>query len=340
MVEARHATTRGTRRHARHRRRLRGRVRRQAARPERGRRSSARRTSCSTRRSCRRPPPGHSSRATSSSRSARCAAARSSCSGARPRSTRTRARSPSRPTTPRSRSATASSSIALGAISRTLPIPGLAEHGLGFKSLADAIHLRNHVLQELERAVARADLNRSVAENLTYVFVGAGYAGVEALAELSDMVRDALATTRRLRRLPTRWVLVDAAPKILPEIPRRLGEYAARLLARRGVDIRVSTTLESVEAHAVTLSDGEPHPDEHARLDGRRACEPEACRVGAAARRARPRRRRRHTARRRATTTCGRSATARVCRTSLHPARSTRRPASTRYARRGASPRT
>jgi NADH dehydrogenase len=150
--------------------------------------------------------------------------------------------------------------LALGAISRTLPIPGLADHGIGFKNLADAIHLRNHVLQELERAVARADLNRSVAENLTYVFVGAGYAGVEALAELSDMVRDALRYYPSLRGLPTRWVLVDAAPKILPEIPRRLGEYAARLLARRGVDIRVSTTLESVEAHAATLSDGERIP--------------------------------------------------------------------------------
>src|SRR4051812_6822046 len=147
--------------------------------------------------------------------------------------------------------------VAAGAVSRTLPIPGLAEHGLGFKGLADAIYLRNHVLNQLEQAVARVDLNEPVTANLTYVFVGAGYAGVEALAELSDMVRDALRYYPTLRGLTQRWVLVDAAPKILPDIPRRLGEYAARLLARRGVDIRVNTTLESVEAHAVTLSDGE-----------------------------------------------------------------------------------
>jgi NADH dehydrogenase len=150
--------------------------------------------------------------------------------------------------------------VAAGAVSRTLPIPGLAEHGLGFKGLADAIYLRNHVLNQLEQAVARVDLNEPVTANLTYVFVGAGYAGVEALAELSDMVRDALRYYPTLRGLTHRWVLVDAAPKILPEIPRRLGEYAARLLARRGVDIRVNTTLESVEQHAAVLSDGERIP--------------------------------------------------------------------------------
>jgi NADH dehydrogenase len=150
--------------------------------------------------------------------------------------------------------------VAAGAVSRTLPIPGLADHGIGFKGLPDAIYLRNHVLNQLEQAVARVDQSQPVTANLTYVFVGAGYAGVEALAELSDMVRDALRYYPTLRGLAPRWVLVDAAPKILPEIPARLGEYAARLLAGRGVDIRVSTTLESVEEHAVTLSDGERIP--------------------------------------------------------------------------------
>ena len=82
---------------------------------------------------------------------------------------------------------------------------------------------------------------------LTFVFVGAGYAGVEALAELSDLVRDALRYYPSLRHAPQRWVLVDAAPKILPEIPTRLGEYAAEQLTKRGVEIRVGTTLESVD---------------------------------------------------------------------------------------------
>jgi NADH:quinone reductase (non-electrogenic) len=145
--------------------------------------------------------------------------------------------------------------LALGAVARTLPIPGLAEHGLGFKSLADAIYLRNHVLRQLE--LADASLSPEDAKrHLSFVFVGAGYAGVEALAELSDLLRDTVRYYPRLRGLRQRWVLVDAAPKILPEIPSRLGDYAARELWKRGVDIRVSTTLESVEEHAVTLSDG------------------------------------------------------------------------------------
>ena len=142
--------------------------------------------------------------------------------------------------------------VALGAVSRALPIPGL-EHALGFKSLADAIHLRNHVLRELEAAAASP---QDAQRHLTFVFVGAGYAGVEALAELSDLVRDAMRYYPELRSTPKRWVLVDAAPAILPEIPRRLGDYAARELARRGVDIRVSTTLESADAEGAVLSDG------------------------------------------------------------------------------------
>jgi NADH:quinone reductase (non-electrogenic) len=146
--------------------------------------------------------------------------------------------------------------VALGAISRTLPIPGLADHALGFKTLPDAIYLRNHVLRRLEAATAAPNEAHRRRE-LTFVFVGAGYAGVEALAELADLVRDALRYYPTLRDEPQHWVLVDAAPKILTEIPPKLGDYAARQLAGRGVDIRVGTTLEAVETHAAVLSDGE-----------------------------------------------------------------------------------
>ena len=146
--------------------------------------------------------------------------------------------------------------VALGSVSRTLPVPGLADHGHGFKDLADAIALRNHVLRRLEAAEAAPE--RAEAEShLAFVFVGAGYAGVEALAELSDLVEDALRFYPRLRAVPRRWVLVDAAPKILPEIPTRLGDYAARELRERGVEIHTGTTLESAEDDAVTLSNGE-----------------------------------------------------------------------------------
>ena len=149
--------------------------------------------------------------------------------------------------------------LALGAVARTLPVPGLAEHAVGFKDLADAINLRNHVLRELEAADTELDSTRREA-HLSFVFVGAGYAGVEALAELSDLVADALRFYPRLREARQRWVLVDAAPKILPEIPPRLGEYAARELARRGVEIHVSTTLESLTAGEAVLSNGDRIP--------------------------------------------------------------------------------
>jgi NADH dehydrogenase len=146
--------------------------------------------------------------------------------------------------------------VALGAIARSLPIPGLAEHALGFKNLADAIGLRNHVLRQLEAADIAVD-PRAARRHLTFIFVGAGYAGVEALAELSDLVRDALRFYPRLRDVEQRWVLVDGAPKILPEIPKRLGEYAARELAKRGVEIKVGTTLDAMDERSATLSDGE-----------------------------------------------------------------------------------
>jgi NADH dehydrogenase len=149
--------------------------------------------------------------------------------------------------------------LALGAVPRTVPVPGLAEHGLSFKSLPDAINLRNHVLRRLEDADAEEDEARRRAQ-LTFVFVGAGYAGVEALGELSDLCVDALRYYPRLQGTSTRWVLVDAAPKILPEIPRRLGEYAARELTDRGVEIHVGTTLQSVTADEAVLGDGTSIP--------------------------------------------------------------------------------
>jgi len=142
--------------------------------------------------------------------------------------------------------------VALGATTRTFPVPGLLEHGVGFKDLADAIALRNRVLIQLERA----SIHPGDPSELGFVFVGAGYAGVEALAELHDMAHAALRSYPVLRDVPQRWVLVDAAPKILPEIPRKLGDYAARRLAKRGVEIHVGTTLESFDGTEAVLANG------------------------------------------------------------------------------------
>jgi NADH dehydrogenase len=146
--------------------------------------------------------------------------------------------------------------LALGSVARTVPVPGLAEHALGFNDLADAIALRNHVLRELEAADAELDPERA-RRHLGFVFVGAGYAGVEALAELQDLVRDALRHYPRLRVVPQRWVLVEAGDRILHELPERLGTYVVRLLERQGAEVRTRTRLELLHADSATLSDGE-----------------------------------------------------------------------------------
>jgi NADH:quinone reductase (non-electrogenic) len=149
--------------------------------------------------------------------------------------------------------------LALGSVSRVLPIPGLAEHAVGFKSLADAIYLRNHVIETLEEANANDDPRRR-EELLTYVFVGGGYAGLEALAELQDFAADAMDSYPRARLHGMRWVLVEAADRVLPEIDRELADYALRELRGRGIDIRLHTTLEEVTADSARLSSGEVLP--------------------------------------------------------------------------------
>jgi NADH dehydrogenase len=149
--------------------------------------------------------------------------------------------------------------LSLGSVSRVLPVPGLAEHAVGFKSLADAIYLRNHVVESLEEANATEDPARR-DELLTYVFVGGGYAGLEALAELQDFAADAMESYPRARLHGMRWVLVEASDRVLPEIDPQLADYALRELRGRGIDIRLETTLQEVGPNSARLSSGETLP--------------------------------------------------------------------------------
>jgi NADH:quinone reductase (non-electrogenic) len=149
--------------------------------------------------------------------------------------------------------------VGIGSVSRVLPVPGLAEHALGFKNLADAIALRNRALLNLEIAESLPD-DASRRDYLTFVFVGAGYAGVEGFAELQDYVNDTLDQYPRCRVVGTRWVLVEARDRIMGEIPESLAEVAARELRRRGMEIRTGTTLESMDERSAGLSTGERLP--------------------------------------------------------------------------------
>jgi NADH:ubiquinone reductase (H+-translocating) len=145
--------------------------------------------------------------------------------------------------------------MAPGSIARTLPIPGLAENGVGFKTVEEAIYLRNHVLSRLDLAATTSDPDVR-RKALTFVFVGGGFAGVEALAELEDMAADACATYPGIEPADMRWVLVEATDRVLPEVGRELGRYTVDALRHRGIDVRLRTRLTSAEDHHIVLSDG------------------------------------------------------------------------------------
>jgi NADH dehydrogenase len=149
--------------------------------------------------------------------------------------------------------------VALGSVSRTLPIPGLAEHAIGLKSLADATAVRNQVLNCLDIGESLEDqLLR--AEYLGFVFVGAGYAGVEGLAELQDFAAEAIQSYPRCRVQGMRWVLVEAGERIMQEVPESLSEFAERELRGRGIEVYPRTTLSELTQSSALLSDGHSIP--------------------------------------------------------------------------------
>ena len=146
--------------------------------------------------------------------------------------------------------------VAPGSVSRTLPIPGLRENAVGFKTIGEAIYLRNHVLDRLDVAATTTDAETRRCA-LTFVFVGGGYAGIEALAEMEDMARDALRYYPELKQSDMHWVLVEATMRILPEVGPDMGAYTVQQLLKRGMEIRLNTRLESCVDGLVKLSDGD-----------------------------------------------------------------------------------
>jgi NADH:ubiquinone reductase (H+-translocating) len=146
--------------------------------------------------------------------------------------------------------------VALGSIARTLPIPGLAEEAVGFKTVEEAIYLRNQVLESLDIAESTADEERR-KRALTFVFVGGGYAGVEAMAELEDMARFATRYYSRVSAKDLRFVMVEATGRILPEVGEDMGVWTIEQLRKRGIEIALNTRLESCVDGVIKLSDGQ-----------------------------------------------------------------------------------
>ncbi len=149
--------------------------------------------------------------------------------------------------------------LAPGSVSRTLPVPGLADHGVGFKTVEEAIGLRNHVLEQMDIASSTRDPALRDAA-LTFVFVGGGYAGVEALGELEDMARYAARYYHNVTPDDMKWILVEASGRILPEVGEELGRYTVTELRRRNIDVRLRTRLESCADRVAVLSDGSRFP--------------------------------------------------------------------------------
>jgi NADH:ubiquinone reductase (H+-translocating) len=149
--------------------------------------------------------------------------------------------------------------LTAGSVNKLLPVPGLADYAHGFRSIAEAIYLRDHITRQLELAAVAADPAERDAR-CTFVVVGAGYTGTEVAAQ------GQLLTARLARRLPglsgqrIRWLLIDTASRLLPELDPRLSATADRVLRRRGVDVRTGQSVKEALADHVRLSTGEDVP--------------------------------------------------------------------------------
>ncbi len=146
--------------------------------------------------------------------------------------------------------------LAPGTVTDFRGLPGLPEHALPFKNLADALELRSRVIHALEEADIESENSTLRRQLLTFVVAGGGFSGVEVVAELNDFVRDVARSYPGIKADELRVVLVHAQGRILPEVSEKLGLYAQRLLARRGVELRLNARLQSASGDRAVLSDG------------------------------------------------------------------------------------
>ncbi|WNI18588.1 NAD(P)/FAD-dependent oxidoreductase [Actinacidiphila sp. ITFR-21] len=147
--------------------------------------------------------------------------------------------------------------LTVGSVNKLLPIPGVAEHAHGFRGIPEALYLRDHITRQIELAGGTDD-PAECAARCTFVVVGAGYTGTEVAAQ-GRLYTDALVKRHRLlgHRDPPRWMLLDIADRVLPELDPRLSRTADRTLRRRGVEIRTGQSVKEATADGVLLDTGE-----------------------------------------------------------------------------------
>lgn len=142
--------------------------------------------------------------------------------------------------------------VAAGAITRTFPIKGLAETGIGLKTIEEAVALRNQVLSLIERAATETD-PAARKRALTFVVVGGGFAGIETIAELEDMARAAVKNNARVDQSELRFVLVEAMGRIMPEVTEKQALWVVEHLRSRGIEVLLNTSLDNAEDHNLKL---------------------------------------------------------------------------------------
>lgn len=145
--------------------------------------------------------------------------------------------------------------VAVGSVNKLLPIPGVAEHAHGFRGIPEALYLRDHIVRQIELADAADDLAERKSR-CTFIVVGAGYTGVEVASHGAMLTRSLMRNHPRLRDVPPRWLLLDVADRVLPELDERLSRAADRVLRERGVDVRMGTSVKEATLDGAWLTDG------------------------------------------------------------------------------------
>jgi NADH dehydrogenase len=145
--------------------------------------------------------------------------------------------------------------LAAGSVNKLLPIPGVTEHAHGFRGLPEALYLRDHMTRQIEMADTSDDPDERAART-TFVVVGAGYTGTE-VASQGVLYTDILhARHPKLGERRPRWLLLDVAPRVLPELDERMSRGADRVLRERGVDVRLGVSVAEATHEGVRLTDG------------------------------------------------------------------------------------
>jgi NADH:quinone reductase (non-electrogenic) len=146
--------------------------------------------------------------------------------------------------------------LAAGSVNKLLPIPGVAEHAHGFRGVAEALYLRDHVIRQVELAAATDDPEERDAR-CTFVVVGAGYTGTEVAAQGPLFTRAIAKRHRELDGQRMRWILLDVAKKVLPELDPRLSRAADKVLRKRGVEVSMGNSVREATSEGVHLTNGD-----------------------------------------------------------------------------------